>query len=143
MARLIIQRLFAYCVLCIAPCSLVYANNEAVQTIIDEHWQWTLESYPELRHEYGDPSGNRIWTDVSPSAEQQRHAQRVAFAERLESIEGAQLNDNMRLNRSMLLSELRDDIAAYEHGMHLMPINMRSGPQHRHRHASQFWQGAQ
>lgn len=132
MPRFIIHRLFAYCVLGIAQCSLAYANDEAVQSIIDDHWQWTLESYPELRREYGDPSGNRIWTDVSPGAEQQRHARRVALAERLESIEGAQLTEQMRLNRSMLLSELRNEILAYEHGMHLMPINMRSGPQHRH-----------
>lgn len=103
-----------------------------MQSIMNDHWQWTLESYPELRREYGDNSGNTLWTDVSPEAEARRQTQRLSFAGRITGIEPAALSEEMRLNRTMLLNELQDDIEAYNHGMHLMPINMRSGPQHHH-----------
>jgi hypothetical protein len=33
------------------------ATDTKLTQIIDDHWQWTLEQYPERRLEYGDRSG--------------------------------------------------------------------------------------
>jgi len=108
------------------------AQDAAVNTIIDEHWAWVLSEYPEMRLEYGDRSGNRQWTDVSPEAQETRYKTLQGFIKQLTAIEPSSLSESAQLNRAMLLRELRDDTEAFENGMHLMPVNMRSGPQHRH-----------
>ena len=108
------------------------AADEAVGRAIAEHWAWSLDNYPEMRLGYGDRSGNASWTDMSLASEARRQEALSAFSQQLGAIEPANLSSEVRLNRSMLLREINDERAAYEQGLHLMPINMRSGPQHAH-----------
>lgn len=108
------------------------ASDEELNKIIEAHWTWTLSVYPERRIEYGDRSGNHLWTDVSLEGHAKRNETRLGFAQQLEAIEPASLSPQAQINRSMLLRNLRDDLAEYDQGLFLMPINMRSGPQHRH-----------
>lgn len=110
----------------------VTADDAAVDEIIAEHWDWSLENYPEMRLGYGDRSGNNAWTDLSLEAQAQRQQALATFADRLRVIEPAQLSPASQLNRQMLLRELDDDRAAHEQGLNLIAINMRSGPQHAH-----------
>ena len=42
----------------IAYLPLTNASYDTLNAVIDQHWQWTLEQYPEIRLEYGDRSGN-------------------------------------------------------------------------------------
>ena len=67
----LVRGLVAGCLL-LAPLS-ASASESALSTIIDEHWLWVLEQYPERRLEYGDRSGNNQWTDMSPEAFQRRY----------------------------------------------------------------------
>jgi len=108
-----------------------FANDAEVNAVIEEHWAWTLENYPEWRLEYGDRSGNRDWTDLSLDAIASRHEALGEFSQRLKSIEPAGLSDQTALNRLMLLRELSDERQRFEQGLHLIAIDMRSGPQHR------------
>ena len=108
------------------------ATEAELTAIIDDHWRWTLTQYPERRLEYGDRSGNDQWTDMSLEAFQQRYQDEGRFVERLEQIEPATLSADAQVNRSMLLRQLRDNRTEYEDGLHLIALNMRSGPQHRH-----------
>lgn len=110
----------------------VDASDSELQQIIDAHWSWTLEAYPERRLEYGDRSGNADWTAMSPSAFQVRNEQQALFKRELEALEPATLSEAARLNRQMLLRDLIDAQNNFEEGLHLMAVNMRSGPQHRH-----------
>ena len=106
--------------------------DEAVGRAIAEHWAWSMDNYPEMRLGYGDRSGNASWTDISLASEALRQEALGAFSQQLGAIEPASLSGEVRLNRSMLLREINDERTAYEQGLHLMPINMRSGPQHAH-----------
>ena len=108
------------------------ATEGELTAIIDDHWQWTLAQYPERRLEYGDRSGNDQWTDMSLDAFQQRYEDEGQFVQRLEQIEPVTLSADAQVNRSMLLRQLRDNLTEYEDGLHLIALNMRSGPQHRH-----------
>lgn len=108
------------------------ASDAFVDAIISEHWAWSLENYPEMRLGYGDRSGNALWTDISLEAEARRQQALENFQQQLAVIEPAGLSAETRLNRRMLLRDIRDEQVAYEQGLHLMPINMRSGPQHAH-----------
>ncbi len=111
---------------------LAIANDKAVEAVIAEHWAWSLENYPEMRLGYGDRSGNALWTDMSLAAHTQRQETLDKFGQQLLVIEPASLSPATRLNRRMLLRDLDDERASYAQGLHLMPINMRSGPQHAH-----------
>ena len=108
------------------------ATEAELSAIIEDHWQWTQVQYPERRLEYGDRSGNDQWTDMSLDAFQQRYEEGGQFVQRLEQIEPATLSTDAQVNRSMLLRQLRDNLTEYEDGLHLIALNMRSGPQHRH-----------
>ena len=108
------------------------ATEAELATIIDNHWQWTLAQYPERRLEYGDRSGNDQWTDMSLDAFQKRYEDEGRFVQRLEQIEPATLSADAQVNRAMLLRQLRDNLTEYEDGLHLIALDMRSGPQHRH-----------
>lgn len=108
------------------------SDETILNQIIETHWQWTLTQYPEMRLDYGDRSGNRLWTDMSPEAFTARYRQAGQFVQQLEQIEPATLSSLSRVNRSMLLRLLRDKQTEYEDGMHLIALDMRSGPQHRH-----------
>ncbi len=108
------------------------ASEAELTAIIDDHWQWTLTQYPERRLEYGDRSGNYQWTDMSLDAFQRRYEDEGRFVQRLEQIEPATLPADAQVNRAMLLRQLRDNLTKYEDGLHLIALDMRSGPQHRH-----------
>lgn len=108
------------------------ATEVELTAIIDDHWQWTLTQYPERRLEYGDRSGNDQWTDMSLEAFKRRNEDEGRFVQRLEQIEPATLSADAQVNRAMLLRQLRDNLTEYEDGLHLIALDMRSGPQHRH-----------
>ena len=108
------------------------ADDEALEAVIAAHWQWALENYPEMRLGYGDRSGNAEWTDMSLAAQQERQQALTDFSKQLTGIEPAGLSATNRLNRQMLLRELEDDISAYDQGLNLIALDMRSGPQHAH-----------
>ena len=108
------------------------ATEAELTAVINDHWQWTLTQYPERRLEYGDRSGNDQWTDMSLEAFQRRFEDEGRFVQRLEQIEPAILSADAQVNRAMLLRLLRDSRTEYENGLHLIALDMRSGPQHRH-----------
>ena len=110
----------------------VTATEAELIAVINDHWQWTLTQYPERRLEYGDRSGNDQWTDMSLDAFQRRFEDEGRFVQRLEQIEPAILSADSQVNRAMLLRQLRDSRTEYEDGLHLIALDMRSGPQHRH-----------
>ena len=111
---------------------LTVADEATLDDVIERHWQWVLEQYPERRLEYGDRSGNASWADRSPEAFRQRYEDEGRFVSQLEQIEPATLSADGRVNRSMLLRELRDNRSEFEDGLHLIALDMRSGPQHWH-----------
>ena len=108
------------------------ATEAELTAVINDHWQWALTQYPERRLEYGDRSGNDQWTDMSLEAFQRRFEDEGRFVQRLEQIEPAILSADSQVNRAMLLRQLRDSRTEYEDGLHLIALDMRSGPQHRH-----------
>ena len=69
---------------------------------------------------------------MSLEAFQRRNEDEGRFVQRLEQIEPATLSADAQVNRAMLLRQLRDNLTEYEDGLHLIALDMRSGPQHRH-----------
>ncbi len=112
--------------------SATVASEESLEGVIEDHWEWVLQQHPERRLEYGDRSGNGRWTDNSLAAFQQRYQDEGAFVKRLEQIEPATLSHDAHINRNMLMRQLRESRRRFEDGLHLIALDMRSGPQHWH-----------
>ena len=108
------------------------ASDESLDAVISNHWDWVLEQYPEYRREYGDMSGNQSWTDLSADVLEQRNKDTQAFIEDLSRIDPASLSETAQLNQRMLRTALEEEVESYENGLHLIALNMRSGPQHRY-----------
>jgi prolyl oligopeptidase len=115
----------------LAPAS-VSASDESLDAVITNHWDWVLEQYPEYRREYGDMSGNRSWTDLSAEAIAARHEATQAFIADLNDIDSGALSDIGQLNQRMLKTALEEEVESFNSGLHLIALNMRSGPQHRY-----------
>ena len=115
----------------LAPAS-VSASDESLDAVISNHWDWVLEQYPEYRREYGDMSGNQSWTDLSADAMAARHEATQAFIADLNDIDSGALSDIGQLNQRMLKTALEEEVESFNSGLHLIALNMRSGPQHRY-----------
>ena len=115
----------------LAPAS-VSASDESLDAVISNHWDWVLEQYPEYRREYGDMSGNQSWTDLSAEAIAARHEATQAFIADLNDIDSGALSDIGQLNQRMLKTALEEEVESFNSGLHLIALNMRSGPQHRY-----------
>ena len=108
------------------------ASDESLEAVISNHWDWVLEQYPEYRREYGDMSGNQSWTDLSAEVLERRNEDTKAFIDDLDRIDPATLSETAQLNQRMLKTSLQEEVESYESGLHLIALNMRSGPQHRY-----------
>jgi uncharacterized protein (DUF885 family) len=106
------------------------ASEESLNAVISNHWDWVLEQYPEYRREFGDMSGTQDWTDLSLDAIARRNQDQSDFIEELRQIDNNSLSPESRLNRRMLMNSLEEDRESYANGLHLIALNMRSGPQH-------------
>lgn len=111
---------------------LSHASDESLDAVISNHWDWVLEQYPEYRREYGDMSGNQSWTDLSAEALAERNSDTQAFIAELSRIDPTSLSPTAQLNQRMLKTALEEEVESYESGLHLIALNMRSGPQHRY-----------
>ena len=111
---------------------IALASDESLEAVISNHWDWVLEQYPEYRREYGDMSGNQSWTDLSAEVLERRNEDTKAFIDDLDRIDPASLSETAQLNQRMLKTSLQEEVESYESGLHLIALNMRSGPQHRY-----------
>ncbi len=111
---------------------IALASDESLEAVISNHWDWVLEQYPEYRREYGDMSGNQSWTDLSAEVLERRNEDTKAFIDDLDRIDPATLSETAQLNQRMLKTSLQEEVELYESGLHLIALNMRSGPQHRY-----------
>ncbi len=112
--------------------SAVASPVDDFNRLVDEVWQWELQQFPERRTRLGLNQPNDSWTDHSPAAYAKRDARRAEFLAELQTIDSTALEGDEQLTYAMLERRLHETRGAYELGLHLMNMNMRSGPQHRH-----------
>lgn len=117
--------------LAVSSLSLATAQDDAsdvLQTLLDDHWAWTLERRPT----FATTLGVRDYDDRLGSASLKSHDAGIAksreFKERLEAIDTNGLDLQERLNRDLLLLNLTTDIEADQHGGKYMLLTNRYGP---------------
>ncbi|KZX55096.1 hypothetical protein A3709_08895 [Halioglobus sp. HI00S01] len=115
--------------ICLAASLHVHAGaSDTLDTLIEEHWAWYLNQFPESRTYRGDHSQNDRWTDQSAPAIAARLKERKRFLADLQEIDRGTLDAEAQLNYDLFERMLKLRIERQQHGLHLMSMNMRNGP---------------
>lgn len=113
-------------VLGVVPAAAAEADA-ALNALIDEFWDQRMEEYPLWATATGDHRYNDRLPEISLAASDRRQAANQQFASRLSEIERSNLSRARQIDYDILARTLREDIAEYEFGAHLVPITHRSG----------------
>jgi uncharacterized protein (DUF885 family) len=103
------------------------ARVKALNALLAEQWQHTLESAPEFATILGDLRYNDRWSDMSLqhiAAEQKVTAD---FLKRFEAIDTTGFSDTDRLNQQLMVRQLKDGLKAHELKLDEMPLDQMNG----------------
>lgn len=101
---------------------------QAFQSLMDEHWAWTLEQSPTFATSLGVRDYDDRLGSVSLEAVAARDAKSAAFLERLEAIDADALEPAARINYDLLRLDLQNDAEAAPFGMEYLLMTNRFGP---------------
>jgi prolyl oligopeptidase len=99
------------------------------EALLNEHWEWTLKSYPMFASSLGDLRYNDQWPDQSLDAIERRHDEIEDFLRRVYAIERTALSATNQLNYELFRRELQDDVDVHQFQGHLLPFFHRGGIQ--------------
>lgn len=105
----------------------VSAVDAALRQLVDEAWDWEVQTDPLLATEVADSRGQDRLPTESLELLEARADQRQRFLERLLAIEQGALSDTARADHQVLRTRLSDAIAEHRYGTALMPLTSRSG----------------
>jgi len=98
-------------------------------TLLDEHWSWTLANSPVMASMMGDRRYNQEWGDGSLKAIEQEHVETREFLRRAYAIERNALSDADQLNYELFRRQLQDEVDEYQFNDHLLPFDHQGGIQ--------------
>ena len=99
------------------------------KAILDEVWQWQLETQPLFASNLGDRRYNDRWADSSLDAISRQHGQTRAFLRRIYAIDRAKISADDKLNYELFRRQLQNDLDVHQFNGHLMPFSHRGGVQ--------------
>ncbi|WP_425410339.1 DUF885 domain-containing protein [Hyphococcus sp.] len=102
--------------------------SEQLQSVIDDHWAYTLSVNPVFATSLGVRDYDDRLGSVSLESADNDAARMKDFLERLESIDPDQLSDDERLNYRLLLLDVGNEVEAAEFGGKYLLMSHRSGP---------------
>ncbi|MEH6608535.1 MAG: DUF885 domain-containing protein [Halioglobus sp.] len=121
-----------YLLLSIFMSTALAGPSDDFNNLVEDVWNWELEQFPERRTSLGVGGANDTWTQLSLAAHGERDARRGGFLDALAELNSKELGPDQQLTYAMVQRRLEEAREYYAHGLHLMTLNMRTGPQHRH-----------
>ena len=100
-----------------------------LHTVFAEHWEYTMERYPEYASRLGDRRFNDRWKDNSPKAFQHHHEQDKIFLRRVLAVDRSRLSAADQLNYDLFVKDMESDIEEFSYRLYLMPLSHRGGIQ--------------
>ncbi|MCG6156941.1 DUF885 domain-containing protein [Rubinisphaera margarita] len=97
--------------------------------LLDEHWEWKLESNPLEATYLGDKRFNDRWPDLRPATFQEEQKQLQNFLKQLRTIDASQLQGEDAVSYQLFERQLRMQIEGFRYGWHFVPFNQRGGVQ--------------
>jgi prolyl oligopeptidase len=119
---------FTFLLLVVTGTALADAADE-FRALLDEHWEWRLQSDPIMASTIGDRRFNREWPDRSVDATERRHREAREFLRRAYAIDRDALTDEDRLNHELFRRLLQNRVDAFQFSGHLLPFSQRGGVQ--------------
>src|SRR5687768_12959473 len=85
-------------------------RRKALADLLDEHWEYTMKRNPEWASILGDKRYNDQVSDVSAKAVREELEDSKRFLKRFEAIETTAFSEQERLNRDLMVKDLREGI---------------------------------
>jgi uncharacterized protein (DUF885 family) len=105
----------------------VATRVKALNTILAEQWQHTLETQPEFATILGDLRYNNQWSDASPAYNEREYAADKGFLQRLQAIDTTGFSEEDKLNQQLMVRRLSDAVKEHELKLDQMPLEQMSG----------------
>ncbi|WP_201315515.1 DUF885 family protein [Dyella sp. EPa41] len=102
-------------------------NVKALNALLAEQWQHTLETSPEFATILGDLRYNDRWSDASLARQQAEYAKTKDFLARFQAIPTTGLSDEDKLNLQLMIRQLQDALKAHDLKIDEMPLEQMSG----------------
>jgi uncharacterized protein (DUF885 family) len=100
---------------------------KALNALLAEQWQHTLETQPEFATVLGDLRYNDRWADNSPAFADREYAVDKAFLKRFQAIDTTGFSEEDKLNQQLMVRRLTDALKAHELKVDEMPLEQMSG----------------
>jgi uncharacterized protein (DUF885 family) len=102
-------------------------RRKALNDLLNEQWEYTMRTNPEYASILGDKRFNDQVSDVSEAAVKADLQQTRNFLKRFEAISTAGFSEQERLNRDLMVRDLREGIEGSKFNGWQMPVNQMSG----------------
>ena len=102
-------------------------EHDKLSALIDQEWQYRLQTFPEFATAVGDNRYNDRLTDNSAAAIAKREAHNKSALSAFEAIDASQLKGDDALNLMLIKRRLATDVAAAPFKEWEMPVNQMNG----------------
>lgn len=102
-------------------------RRKALADLLDEHWEYTMKRNPEWASILGDKRYNDQVSDVSERAVRAELEDTKRFLKRFEAIQTRGFGEQERLNRDLMVKDLRESVESSKFNWWQMPVNQMSG----------------
>ena len=103
------------------------ARRKALDMLLAEHWEDVMRIAPEFATILGDNRYNDRWSDDSLAGAAARGKAIEAWIAKFEAVDTTGFPEAERLNRALMLDQLRDRLEGQRLGLHLMPLDQSGG----------------
>jgi uncharacterized protein (DUF885 family) len=110
-----------------APAGDVATRVKALNDLLAEQWEYNLKETPEFASILGDYRYNDKWSDVTLAHAQQQKKDAQAFIKRFAAIDTTGFDEQDRLNKELMVQQLKDGIRAFDLKLNEMPLDQFNG----------------
>jgi len=105
----------------------VATRVQALNSLLAEQWQHTLQNSPEFATILGDLRYNDRWSDFSLAHAAAENKVTADFLKRFEAIDTRGFSDTDKLNQQLMVRQLKDSLKSYDLKLFEMPLEQMSG----------------
>lgn len=104
------------------------SRRAALNALLQEQWEYALKLHPEMATALGDARYNGQWSNLSPAAISAAEEADKAFLKRFEAIDVSGFPEQEKLNRDLMVRELKLGLEGARFKDWEMPLLQNGGP---------------
>ncbi len=105
----------------------VATRVNALNALLAEQWQHSLQNSPEFATILGDLRYNDRWSDASLAHVAAEHTATEDFLKRFKAIDTTGFADSDKLNQQLMVRQLKDQLRGFDLKLYEMPLDQMSG----------------